>query len=39
MIKVKLLDYHIHRNETTFRYYWVNKEIFKQVVDGNIALA
>ena len=31
MIKVKLLDYHIHRNETTFRYYWVNKEIFKQV--------
>ena len=31
MIKVKLLDYHIHRNETTFRYYWVNREIFKQV--------
>jgi hypothetical protein len=31
MIKVKLLDYHIHRNETTFRYYWVNRELFKQV--------
>ena len=31
MIKIKLLDYQLHRNETTFRYYWVNKEIFKQI--------
>ena len=31
MIRVKLLEYEKHRNETTFRYYWVNRELFKQV--------
>jgi hypothetical protein len=31
MIKIKLLEYNLHRNETTFRYYWTNKELFKQV--------
>ena len=31
MIKIKLLDYNIHRNETTFRYYVANQDLFKEV--------
>lgn len=31
MIKIKLLEYNIHRNETTFRYYWMNRHLFEQI--------
>ena len=31
MIKIKLLEADIHRNETTFRYYRVNYNIFREV--------
>ena len=31
MIKVNLLEYKIHRNETTFRYYIENQNLFKEV--------
>ena len=31
MIKVNLLEYKIHRNETTFRYYIENQDLFKEI--------
>ena len=31
MIKIKLLEYNLHRNETTFRYYLENRNLFREV--------
>ena len=31
MIKIKLLEYNLHRNETTFRYYLENQDLFREV--------
>ncbi len=31
MIKIKLLDYHINRNETIFQTYWLNHTLFKDI--------
>ena len=31
MIKINLLEYQIHRNETTFRYYIENQNLFKEI--------
>lgn len=30
MIRIKLVDFHIHRNECTFRPFWVNRQLFRQ---------
>ena len=30
MIKIKLLEYNLHRNETTFRYYLENQDLFRE---------
>ena len=31
MIKINLLEYQTHRNETTFRYYIENQDLFKEI--------
>ena len=31
MIRVSLLELDIHRNETSFRYYGINRNLFKEV--------
>ena len=31
MIKIKLIEPHIHRNETTFRPFWFAKDVLKDI--------